>query len=78
MPVSQVTVNIKRNWTWHNFWNLLTINLKVKSFHNFIEWSNLNSRLNLQVKIYSVFRLLENAFIIYDTPPPPWHNLIIN
>ena len=22
-------------------------------------------------------RLLENPFIIYETPPPPWHDLII-
>ena len=35
------------------------------------------SRFNLQVKIYSVHRLLENAFIIYETPLTPWHDLII-
>ena len=42
-----------------------------KSFHNFIGWQ----RLNLQVKICSV-QILENAFIIYETTPPPWHDLI--
>ena len=25
--------------TWCNFWNLLALNLKDKSFHNSIEWS---------------------------------------
>ena len=50
--------------------SLLTIN-RNKSFNNSIEYS----RLNLQVKIYSV--QLENAFIIYETPPPPWHDLNI-
>ena len=29
----------------------------------------------LQVKIYSV-HILENAFITYETPSPPWHDLI--
>ena len=39
----------------------LTINLKDKSFHNSVEWS----RFDLNSK-FKVFRLLENAFIIYE------------
>ena len=28
-------------WPWHSLWNFLTINLKNKSFHNFLDWSGL-------------------------------------
>ena len=53
-------------------------NLSEKYFHGFILWS---TRLNVQVKIkILVFRLglLKNAFIIYETPTKPWHDLIIS
>ena len=31
------------NWTWHDLWNLLTINFKDKPFHNSVDWSRLLS-----------------------------------
>ena len=27
---------------------------------------------------FTVFRLMKNAFIIYESPPPPWDGLIIS
>ena len=38
-----------------------------------MEWS----KLNLQVEIYSV-QIIEKAFIVYETPPRPSHDLIIS
>ena len=47
--------------------NLLTINLKDKSFHNSIEWSGLHLQVNIppwlgNIFRLTVFRLLENRF----------------
>ena len=70
------------NWTWNNLWNLLTIRFKNKSFHNSIEWSWLNLQVNIitpwlgKFFRFSVFRLLENAFIIYETSPQPSGDMI--
>ena len=41
-PISGVNVSnniLIPHIIWHNLWNLLTINLRGKSFHNSIEWS---------------------------------------
>ena len=72
----------RSGWTWHNLWNfLLTINFKYKYFHNSVDWSGLYlqvyipSWLPKELKLYTVFRLLKNAFVEL---PHPWHDLIIN
>ena len=72
----------KSDWTWRNLWNfLLTINFKYEYFHNSVDWSGLclqvyiPSWLPKKSRLYTVFRLLENAFVKL---PHPWHNLIIN
>ena len=51
--------------------NVLTINLKDKSFHNSIEWSRLYLQVNISPWLgkffrFTVFRFLENAFC--ETP----------
>ena len=42
-----VKLNNEWNWTWHNIWNLLTINLKDKSYSTM-----LGENLNLQCSDY--------------------------
>ena len=60
-----LTVNFKyrSDWTWHNFWNLLTINFKHKYFHNFIDWSGLYLQVYIPSRSakrfkFTFFRLL--------------------
>ena len=72
----------RSSWTWHNLWKLLTINFRNKYFHNSVDWSGLNififkciSLHEWQVLRFTVFRLLENAFVKL---PSSYHDLIIN
>ena len=76
------TNNMSRSgWTWYNLWNLLINNFKYKYFHNSVDWSGLYlqvyipSWLPKNSRLYTVFRLLQNAFMKL---PHPWHDLIIN
>ena len=32
-----LTKKSRSGWTWHNLWNLITINFKYKYFHNFVQ-----------------------------------------
>ena len=66
--------NISRwGWTWHNLWNIVTVNLKEWFFHNSINWSRFylqvyNSRLLGKIFRFTVFRLLGNAFVNLSLP----------
>ena len=53
--------------------NLLSINLKNKSFHNSLEWPGLYLQVNISTWLgkifkFTVFRLLENAFCKIPSP----------
>ena len=72
----------RSSWIWYNLWKLLAINFRNKIFHNSVDWSGLNifvfkciSLHEWQVLRFTVFRLLENAFVKL---PSPYHDLIIN
>ena len=67
-------------WTWYNYWKLLTINFKNKSFHNSVDWFELYLQLYITLWLakilrFTVFRLLKNAFVELVLP---YHDLVIN
>ena len=41
------------NWTWHNLWNLSTINLKDESFHNSLSLTEYPTFVRENFQIYS-------------------------
>ena len=62
--------------SWHNLWNLLTIKLKNKSFHNSIDLSGLYLKMYIpswleKIIRFTVFRLLKSAFAKF-----PRHDMI--
>ena len=74
ISVSQVRVNIKETEHGITFEISLTITtFRIKTFMVLQNGQGLIFKWR-----FKVFRLLKNAFIIYETPPKPWHNLIIS
>ena len=72
----------KPDWTWKNLWNfLLTINSNHKYFNNSVDLSGLYLQVYIpscfqkNSRLYTVFRLLGNAFVKLSHP---WKDLIIN
>ena len=62
----------------HITWcNLLNINLKLKSFYNSIEWSQLYLQENIPPWLVKIFKFRVFRFAFCENPPP-WHNLIIS
>ena len=61
---------MRGNWTWPSPWKLLPVNLKIDTFIILLYRCFV---LNLQLNILPWLEkmLLENAFIIYETKPPP-------
>ena len=66
----------RSSWTWHNLWNLLTINFRNKYFYNSVDWSQLYLQVYIpswlaNVLRFTIFRLLGNAFVKL---PCPYHD----
>ena len=69
----------KSDWTWHNLWTLLSINLKYKYFHISVDWLEFFIFKCICLHdcpkfsdLYKVFRLLENAFMKLPTLGMMW------
>ena len=60
--------------------NLLLINLKDESFHNFIEWLGLYLQVNIPACLGNVFKLQCSNYwkMHFVKLPPPWYDLIIS
>ena len=73
ISIPQVRVNITEteHGTIFEFSEILTFG--INTF--IISW---NGRCLIFKWRFTVFRLPENAFVIYETPSPPWHDLIIS
>ena len=71
--VNFMTVS-RSGWTWHNLWNLLTINFKYQYFHKFGQGFTFNCIFLYEWK--NEKWISKNVFV---KNPRPWHdNLIIN
>ena len=49
---------IRLSCTWHNLWNLLTINFKNKYFHNSVDWSGLYLQLYIPFSFIYSFQII--------------------
>ena len=63
---------------WHNLWNLLTINLKDKSFHYFIEWTTFKLGFNHGCEKFSNLQCSDYWKIYFLELPPTWNDLIFS
>ena len=53
------------SWSLHNLWNLLTINLKIISFYNSLDWSGLYLQVHIPSWSRNIFRFTVSRKCIY-------------
>ena len=69
---------IKRQGQLQELCNLLTINLKDKSYHNSIDWSQLYFQVYISPEKSSDLQWSDLWKYIFEIFPTPWHDPIIS